>query len=384
MRILFWTELFWPYIGGAEVFAAKLLLALRERGHEFIVVTRQDDPSLPETSSFNGIPVYRFPFYATLLAGNIDQLIKIRRQVIELKRAFAPVLAHINSFGPSVLFHLGTANAHPAPLLFTLHGDQYPPPVGRDTLLEQALRAADWVTVPSVATVEYTRHLVPGFVPRVSVIYNGVEVPSLRPEPLPIAAPRLLCLGRLFAEKGVDLLLTALASIVDRCPQARLVIAGDGPERSALEQQAAELGLGHRVEFTGWIAPAAVPALINTATLVVMPSRREALPLVALEAASMARPVVATRVGGLPEVVAHEQTGLLVAPEDSDALAEAIAFLLEHPETARRMGQAARRRAEEVFSWTRCVDAYETLYRRLTGITATENTGDTSMAEMNT
>ena len=108
-----------------------------------------------------------------------------------------------------------------------------------------------------------------------------------------------------------------------------------------------------------------VPALINTATMVVMPSRREGLPLVALEAALMARPIVATRVGGLPEVVVHQQTGLLVEPENSDALAEAITFLLDHHETATQLGQAARQRAQEVFGWERCVDAYDALYRKL-------------------
>ena len=82
-----------------------------------------------------------------------------------------------------------------------------------------------------------------------------------------------------------------------------------------MEQQAAKQGIGHAVEFTGWIDPEQVPALINHATLIVMPSREDSLPLVALEAARMARPVVATRVGGLPEIVVHQETGLLVEPE---------------------------------------------------------------------
>jgi len=86
---------------------------------------------------------------------------------------------------------------------------------------------------------------------------------------------------------------------------------------------------------------------------------------VALEAALMARPVVATRVGGLLEVVVHQQTGLLVEQEDSHGLAEAIASLLDHPETATEMGQAARQRAQKVFSWKQCVDAYDALYQKL-------------------
>ena len=79
----------------------------------------------------------------------------------------------------------------------------------------------------------------------------------------------------------------------------------------------------------------------------------------------MARPVVATRVGGLPEVIVNEETGLLVENEDSNALAEAVGFILDHPESAARMGQAARSRAQELFRWERYVNAYDALYQRL-------------------
>jgi len=96
-----------------------------------------------------------------------------------------------------------------------------------------------------------------------------------------------------------------------------------------------------------------------------MPSRHEPFGLVALDAALMARPIVASRVGGLSEVVVHRQTGLLFDNEDSRGLADAIISLLNHPEVARRMGQAARRRALNVFSWERCVNGYADLYRSL-------------------
>jgi glycogen(starch) synthase len=132
-----------------------------------------------------------------------------------------------------------------------------------------------------------------------------------------------------------------------------------------LEQQVVQVNLTDRVELLGWVVPDEVPALLNTASLVLIPSRQESFGLVALEAAWMARPVVATCVGGLPEVVVHQQTGWLVEPENSQALAEVIAFLLDHPQRATRMGQAARRRAQEVFGFQRQVDAYSALYQQL-------------------
>jgi glycogen(starch) synthase len=166
-------------------------------------------------------------------------------------------------------------------------------------------------------------------------------------------------------QKGFDRALNAFASLVQRFPGIRLVIAGDGFERPELVQLADRLGLADSVEFTGWVHRDQVPALINRCTLVVMPSRFEPFGIVSLQTAQMARPIVATRVGGLPEVVVDGETGLLVENGDDDALVAAIAFLLENPEIAVSMGQAARRRAREVFSWTNYVDAYESLYRKL-------------------
>ncbi len=335
MRVLFWSESFWPYMGGAQFFASKLLSGLRERGHEFIVVTRQDDPDLPKEACFKGFPIYRFPFYTALADGNVSQMIAIRQQVALLKRRFAPDLVHVNCFGLSILFHLDTTRAHPAPLLVTLQSEKYEPVVKHDTLLERTLRAADWVTGPSERTVEYARQLVPNFVPPISRIFYGMEMPPILPLPLPIDPPRLLCLGRLVPNKGFDLALTAFAGLAERFPGVKLIIAGDGPVRSELEHQTEDLGLRERVDFLGWIAPEQVPALINTATVVVVPSRAwEAMPLAALEAALMARPVVAARDAGLPEAVVHQKTGLLVEKEDSVGLAQALAFLLEHPQTA--------------------------------------------------
>lgn len=368
MRVLYWTQLFWPYIGGVEVLATRFLPAMRERGHEFIVVTSHGSLHLPDHAEYKGIPVHRFEFQAALAEGNLDQLMAARQAVARLKKRFKPDLIDINFTDPSVFFNLHTAEAHPAPVLVSIRlalPEQQP--AGRpDTLLGQTLRSADWVTANSAAILADAHQLVPEIIPRSSVIYNGLDTPSVQPSPLPFEMPLLLCLGRVVEDKAFDLALKAFAALVDRFPQARLCIAGDGPARPALEQQAAELGVTDVVQFPGWIVPEEVPELINSATIIIMPSRwREAFGLVALQAAQMARPVVATRVGGLPEVVAHGQTGLLVENENVPALTEAIAFLLVNPEVAAEMGRAGRRRAQALFSWERHIDAYDDLYEKL-------------------
>jgi len=372
MRVLFQCENFWPDIGGAQIIAARLLVGLRERGHEFAVVTCQNDPALPQEALLRGIPVFRFPFLQALVAGKADAVATLRHQVTALRRTFAPDLVHLSGFGPSAVYCLGAAHSPPLPLLVTLHGEAYSPGEKSGTLLERILRSANWVAACSQAMLDHARRLVPDYALPASLVYNGMEAPDLPPTALPFDPPRILYLGRLSDEKGADLAVKAMALISERFPAARLVIAGDGPNRPLLERLAAELGIGHVAQFIGWVAPGRVAALMNAATLLVMPSRKEGFGLVALESALMCRPLVATRVGGLPEIVAHGETGILVDPEDSGALAEAVVALLENPDSTTLMGWRARRRAREQFDLGRCVEAYDALYQRLADVAAAQ------------
>lgn len=364
MRILFWPITFWPNIGGIEVLSGQLLAELQTRGHEIIVVTSGYDLDEYEVVQHKGLSLYRFPFWGDYanIHKKTDELIKVKQQLANLKRAFEPDLVHISGIGGFHFAHLITAQAHPVPLLVALHGEW---PSEHDGLIRHILQAADWVTGCSIAILEKGRGLVPEIISRSSVVYNGLEVPSLPPEPLPFDPPRLLFLGRLYPEKGVDIILTAFASVVRRFPEARLIIAGDGPERTRLENQAYALGLTNSVEFIGELDNDKVPSVINNSTVVVMASRHESFPLVALEAALMARPVVATRVGGLPELVIHSHTGLLVEQENTNAMAAAIRYLLDHPQFAVKMGQTAKTRVQKEFAWKQHVDAYDSLYHKL-------------------
>jgi len=253
---------------------------------------------------------------------------------------------------------------YPTPTLISLHG--LGPKLPQQTpLTEQLLTSGQWVAAVSDAILKQARNFLPSITPRSSIVYDGLDIPALPPAPLDFSHPTLLCLGRLTSEKGFDTAVASFARVVRHVPRARLIIAGDGPERPSLERTVRTLGLQAAVEFLGWVTPDRVPALLNDVTLVLVPSRYEAFGLTALEAAQMARPVVATRVGGLPEVVVDGETGLLVEPDDPAALARAIVTLLQDRVRADRLGQAARKRAQHVFSLKRCVDAYESLYHEL-------------------
>lgn len=157
----------------------------------------------------------------------------------------------------------------------------------------------------------------------------------------------LLFVGRLRVRKGVEVLLAALARLRAAHPAARLAVAGDGEHRRALERTARRMGVAEAVDFLGRCDAARVRALLAGARVLAVPSIYEGMPLVVLEAMDAGVPVVASRVSGIPEVVADGATGWLVPPEDPEALAAALGEALAHPEEARRRGAAGRRRVEE-------------------------------------
>lgn len=380
-RVLFWSESFWPYRGGAELFGLRLIETLQPHGYEFTVVTSHHSLELPDHDNYQGIVIHRLPFRQALRDKRIEDLVAACRRVEKLKEALQPDIIHLNGLSASGWFHLRSAPAYAAPTLVRMNSQILPEASAAENSLSfNLLRAADRICCVSSRIAEEAVAGLPEIRDRISVIPNGILLPALI-SPLPIQPPRLLCLGRLAREKGFDLAMTALRKVVDRCPEVSMIVAGDGPERAILARQVTDLSLDRAVAFVGWIEPREIPALINQTTLVLMPSRREGLPNVAIEAGSFGRPVIATRVGGLPEIVQNGETGLIVDPEDAEGLARGILQLLDHPDLAKQMGIAARRRVEEQFNWHECELAYEALYKTLVAA-RTNHTADHSYSEV--
>lgn len=184
---------------------------------------------------------------------------------------------------------------------------------------------------------------------RIRVIENGVDLSRFTPPPEPPSGPpRLICVARLDPIKAHKDLLTALKHLLPRWPDLSLDLVGAGPMKQPLEQQAHALGIVDRVRFLGGRTD--VPQLLQAAHMFVLTSLSEGMPGSILEAMATALPVVATRVGGVPEIVDHERTGMLVPPGDPPALAVALGKLLSDPAKAREMGLAGLARAKERFT----------------------------------
>ncbi|HKB26083.1 MAG TPA: glycosyltransferase family 4 protein, partial [Methylomirabilota bacterium] len=241
----------------------------------------------------------------------------------------------------------------------------------RDPLLDRALGwLADRVIVISHAVA---RRFPRALARKVRVVPNGADLERFAPRPpsarlraalgIPDGTPAVVSVGRFVALKGYGHLLDAAAALDAERPGVHWILVGDGELRADLEARARSLGLAARVHFTGWRDD--IPDLMALGDLLVLPSLAEPFGRVLIEAMAMARAVVATSAGGVPEIVVHGETGLLVPPADPRALAAAVRELLDDPARAARLGAAGRRRAQAEFGLARHAAAVGALYDEL-------------------
>ncbi len=211
---------------------------------------------------------------------------------------------------------------------------------------------------------------------KVITIYNGIALEDFSADPLtavrirqifdiPPDAPLLGSVGRMHRSKDFSNLLTAIAQVQELVPTVRALLVGDGELRDELVAQAQSLGLSDVVTFAGIRGD--VPDILAALDIFVLPSLWEGLPLALLEAMAASLPVVATTVGGVPEVVVDGETGLLVPPQNPQSLAHALLTLLRDPARRCKMGQAGRKRVEKYFTVERMVQQTEALYEDLIG-----------------
>jgi glycosyltransferase involved in cell wall biosynthesis len=196
---------------------------------------------------------------------------------------------------------------------------------------------------------------------KIRTIANGVDCATFAPARMP-GRPirRVVTVANLRPEKGHDTLISAAALVIGQRPDTEFLVVGGGPLDASLRREVERRGLGSRVQFLGERSD--VPALLASSDLFVLPSRSEASPNGVLEAMAAGLPVVASRVGGVPELIESGVNGLLVAPDRPAELAAAVLDLIARPQVAGALGVAAREKAERQFSFDRMVSGFEHLY----------------------
>lgn len=225
-------------------------------------------------------------------------------------------------------------------------------------------RANAVIAVNRIQTEYLQRHLrVPGH--KIHFIQNGIDIRRLRPPSETAGNPLgVVCVASLTEVKNHANLLRAWKIVHATFPDARLTLVGDGPLHSALQDQAHESGIANTVAFTGTMTD--VRKALWEASIFVLPSDSEALPLALLEAMAAGLACVATNVGGVPEVLHTERLGRVVPPREPDALAAALMAFLSSPEQARSAGRLAQQEAMERYDLESCADRIEAVYRTST------------------
>jgi glycosyltransferase involved in cell wall biosynthesis len=358
--------------GSMEEFAVCLSRALRDRGWESVLAFSKP------------VGQCMLPYFtdcgATLTSFRVRERFGYYPDIVKLLRSYKPDIVHFHFFNQFSMLPIVARGLGPKRLIFTDHVRQ-PVRVGALTRLE--CRVWDRIVLPLtsarvIAVSEHIKKTLTGFFEmrpsRILVHYNGVNIKRfnrgnaeddllLRREfNIPAEASVVLSASNLRPEKGLSDLLKAARLVISREPRTCFVIVGEGPVAGQLKWEAEELRITENVRFTG--SRSDVQRLMALSSVVVVPSTwQEPAGLVEVEAMACGRPVVATRVGGIPEYVEDGVTGILVRPSSPSDLASAILQILAAPKSATEMGAAGRLRVESRFSLDRwvadTVDLYE-------------------------
>ncbi|HEY3614548.1 MAG TPA: glycosyltransferase [Gaiellales bacterium] len=342
-------------LGGSERLTVAYARGLIARGHAVLIVHGPPEDFAP--AAIAGLERHRVAERPGI--GSFPDWFRTMRTLV---REFRPDVIYTQSVRSTLVV---AAAAPQIPLLTTLHGIEE----SEERVAALLLRASRaHVTAVSDAAAEgIRRHRL---APAIGLVPPGVDLAALQrasllplESPVPERTPRVVSIARHFPVKGVDVLLDAFPRVLEAVPEAGLLLVGGGPDHDALIAQAERLGIAGAVHFTGFQHnPAAYLAL---ADVVVLPSRREGLPVAALEALALGRAVVSSAVGGTPDVVRDGDTGWLVPPERPDLLAGAIVDALEHRGERARRGERGHALIAARYSTDVMVDRIEGLCAEL-------------------
>jgi glycogen(starch) synthase len=346
-----------------ELFGLQLIHRLQKTGVEVEVVCDHGASSLPAFMEHEGIRIHRFPMRAALAGKDLGRLRDLVEAIRAVFRQFSPDLVHLNTLQLGAFLFSRITERRQCPMLLTVH-DSPSESYNQGTLARELAHQASAVAAVSSAMLYDFQKAYPGCSARLELIHNGLEPFMDPPQPPPPEPLRLFSAGRLVRDKGFDLVLEALSLLKD--PPITWTLAGAGAEEASLRAQCTRLNLERQVVFTGHLPWEDIYHQMDASHLVLMPSRwQEPFGLVALQAAQRARPVIAARVGGLPEVVAEGKTGWLFTPDNAHELAEQIRAASASPALRMHYGNAAQKRAETLFSMETMATRYLELYREL-------------------
>jgi glycogen synthase len=383
IRVALFPSQYAPHLGGVEELTARLARAIEAGGGVATVVAHRWPLSLPRAERIDGIQVsrLRFPMPSRSATGLLSFVLRFPLSLVtsvRLVRRCRADVVHVQCVSSNALYAWLAARFLRVPLVVSLQGELtmdadnvYEQSAVLRRLLRRLLSTADAVTACSAETLREAEQMM-GVATgaRGSVIFNGVDLREFeahstsRDGDHARSRRSILAIGRLVPEKGFDVLLQALATIDD--PEVRLTIAGSGPQHDSLVELASTLDVADRVSFVGRTDRPATVALFQRSEVFVLSSRHEPFGIVNLEAMAGGAAIVATAVGGVPEIVGDRRNGLLIAPNDPTAMAAAIQELLDDDALRSRLVAAGIAEVTS-FDWSAIADRYEDVYRLVIG-----------------
>ncbi|HBV96280.1 MAG: glycosyl transferase [Peptococcaceae bacterium BICA1-7] len=356
--------------GGAERHILNLAAAMKKDMVEVFVCCLFADPFV-KVAREAGIRAHSIPMRHKMDFGIVT---KLRDLIIEEKID----IVHTHGVRANLVGRLSARMAGVETVVTTVHSllaQDYPDLFSRlaNNFIERASRGLTTHFIAVSGGLQ--KALVQQGIPerKITVIYNGLNPDLFRIEGavgrwrqkagFSPGVPLVAIVGRLHLVKGHRYFLKAAAEILKERADVHFLVVGCGPERDSLEEFTGKLGISDHVTFTGFISD--VSELMPDLNLLIVPSLWEGFGLTALEAMAVGVPVVATSVGGLPEIVDHGTTGLLVPPADEAGLTRGITWMLDHPQEAVEMAAAAKEVVEQKFSASAMARKTEDLYRRL-------------------
>ncbi len=370
MKIFLLNSEYPPIGGGAGNASANIARLLAGAGHDLLLLTTHFD-DLPRDETCDGVHILRVPALRrrpdrSNAVEQISFILAASFRAFRLVRRFRPEVT-LAFFGlPSGAVALLVKKVFGVPYIVSLRGGDVPGFRPYDFRLYHKIAAPflHLVWHQAFAVVANSRGLhdmAAAFDAsvKISIIPNGVDLEQFNAPERDWSPPRLLSVGRVVYQKGLDLALQALAGLRDL--EWQWSIAGDGPQRPVLQAMVREHGLQDRVQFLGWQSAGQLKQLYAVANLFLFPSRHEGMPNAVLEAMASGLPVVATRIAGSEELVADRLTGALVPSENADLLREALKPLLVDGNLRRQLGHASRLRVEQSFGWKQVAEQYRSL-----------------------
>lgn len=385
MRLLLMPWEYLPFRGGLEIGVSNIAARLIDKDIKTIIITRKISKALRRIERIDGIPVFRtypnFYWSKNLYWRSSHPLQIIFRMLVHLPIIFGLIkivkrfkvdIINLHYPTPAALYVFLIAKILKKKVVVSLHGEltqgvHYASRFEKK-LFKYLLKKADFVTACSKSLLEEATKLVPDIARKSRYIYNGISSDyyiSERRDDAPVHNNKyILTIANLWPYKGLDILLMAMAAVCDKRNDVDLIIAGQGGERKKLADMAKMLKIEDRVIFKGAVNDEAEKKrLLHTCEFFVLSSRIEPFGIVNLEAMAAGKAIVATRTGGIPEIVKDGENGILVEPYSDKALAGGIMKLLDDKELRDKLGRNGRKMVEDPkFSWDNITDQYIETY----------------------